>query len=140
MTAWRPHRSSAARLPEGPQYYPDDMVTDVPDPFWRELVREQLLAEAAELPHSIATRVVEGRPRIRREILVERVAEGDGDRSQGREPRELASLFAVSCPRVPMSNFVKVEKNWQRRPDSVANWVPILARFGSRGVRLYCSA
>ncbi|MED5393759.1 MAG: GTPase Era, partial [Actinomycetota bacterium] len=33
------------RLPEGPQYYPDDMVTDVPEAFWvAELVREQLLA------------------------------------------------------------------------------------------------
>ena len=47
-----------ARLPEGPQYYPDDMVTDVPEAFWvAELVREQLLAVARdELPHSIATR------------------------------------------------------------------------------------
>ena len=45
-----------ARLPEGPQYYPDDMVTDVPEAFWvAELVREQLLAVAREeLPHSIA--------------------------------------------------------------------------------------
>ena len=34
-----------SRLPEGPQYYPDDMVTDVPEAFWvAELVREQLLA------------------------------------------------------------------------------------------------
>lgn len=32
-----------SRLPEGPQYYPDDMVTDVPEAFWvAELVREQL--------------------------------------------------------------------------------------------------
>ncbi len=63
------------RLPEGPQYYPDDMVTDVPEAFWvAELVREQLLAVTHdELPHSIATRVTEWEwPRIRCEILVER--------------------------------------------------------------------
>ena len=63
------------RLPEGPQYYPDDMVTDVPEAFWvAELVREQLLAAVRdELPHSIATRVTEWEwPRIRCEILVER--------------------------------------------------------------------
>ena len=57
-----------ARLPEGPQYYPDDMVTDVPEAFWvAELVREQLLAVAREeLPHSIACRVTEWEwPRIR---------------------------------------------------------------------------
>jgi len=55
--------------------YPDDMVTDVPEAFWvAELVREQLLAVTHdELPHSIATRVVEWEwPRIRVEILVER--------------------------------------------------------------------
>ena len=36
------------RLPEGPRYYPEDMVTDVPEAFWvAELVREQLLTGCA---------------------------------------------------------------------------------------------
>ena len=36
-----------ARLPEGPSYFPADVVTDVPDAFWvAELVREQLLIGA----------------------------------------------------------------------------------------------
>ena len=64
-----------ARLPEGPQYFPDDVVTDVPEAFWvAELVREQLLAVTHhELPYAIATRVTEWEwPRIRVEILVER--------------------------------------------------------------------
>ena len=54
----RAGRAPRRRLPEGPQYYPDDMVTDVPEAFWvAELVREQLLAVTREeLPHSIATR------------------------------------------------------------------------------------
>src|SRR5205807_5401936 len=63
------------RLPDGPQLYPDDMVTDVPEAFWvAELVREQLLAVTREeVPHSIAARVTEWEwPRIRVEILVER--------------------------------------------------------------------
>src|SRR5207302_4897314 len=63
------------RLPEGPAYYDDDTVTDVPEAFWvAELVREQLLARVREeLPHSIAARVTEWEwPRIRCEILVER--------------------------------------------------------------------
>ncbi|MGI8756413.1 MAG: GTPase Era, partial [Acidimicrobiales bacterium] len=63
------------RLPEGPSYYPDDMVTDVPEAFWvAELVREQLLAVTRdEVPHSVATRVTEWDwPRVRCEILVER--------------------------------------------------------------------
>ena len=64
-----------SRMPEGPQYFPPDMVTDVPEAFWvAELVREQLLAVTREeLPHSIATRVTEWEwPYIRCEILVER--------------------------------------------------------------------
>ncbi|MGE3621150.1 MAG: GTPase Era, partial [Acidimicrobiia bacterium] len=50
-----------AAMPDGPQYFPDDMVTDVPEAFMvAELVREQLLARTREeLPHSIATRVTE---------------------------------------------------------------------------------
>ena len=63
------------RMPDGPQLYPDDMVTDVPEAFWvAELVREQLLARTQEeLPHSIACRVTEWEwPRIRCEIVVER--------------------------------------------------------------------
>ena len=43
------------RLPEGPQYYPDGVVTDQPETFLAaELLREQLLRVAREeLPHSI---------------------------------------------------------------------------------------
>ena len=63
------------RMPEGPQWYPDDMVTDVPEAFWvAELVREQLLSRTREeLPHAIAVRVTEWEwPYIRCEILVQR--------------------------------------------------------------------
>ena len=50
-----------ARSPEGPQFFPDDVVHDVPEEQWiAELVREQLLAVTRdELPYSIATRVTE---------------------------------------------------------------------------------
>ena len=62
-------------LPEGPQWYPPDAVSDMPEPVWvAELVREQLLRVTRdEVPHSVATRVTEWEwPRIRVEILVER--------------------------------------------------------------------
>ena len=65
----------AARLPEGPKYFPDDEFTDMPEEQWvAELVREQLLAVTRdELPYSIATRVTEWEwPRIRVDIIVER--------------------------------------------------------------------
>ena len=107
-----------ARMPEGPPYYPEDMVSDAADAFWvAELVREQLLAVLRdEIPHSIATRVTEmDWPHVRCEILVERDSQkgivigkkgavikqvGIGARSQLREGTYLDLV-------------VKVSKNWQ---------------------------
>ncbi|WP_334142896.1 GTPase Era [Rhabdothermincola sp.] len=108
------------RLPEGPQYYPDGMVTDVPEAFWvAELVREQLLAATHdELPHSIATRVVEWEwPRIRVEILVERDSQkgiviGRGGSVLKKVGTEVRKQLP---PGAYLELFVKVEKDWQRR-------------------------
>ena len=115
------------RLPPGPQYYPDDMVSDVPDPFWvAELVREQLLAVARqELPHSIATRVTEWEwPRVRCEILVER--ESQKAMVIGKGGENLKKAGTAVRRQLPdgafVELFVKVEKNWQRRPDQVAEF------------------
>ena len=63
------------RLPEGPPFFPPDVVTDTPEALWvAELVREQLLAKTRdELPHAITCRVTEWEwPHIRVEIIVER--------------------------------------------------------------------
>ena len=79
------------RLPEGPQLYPDDMVTDVPEAFWvAELVREQLLAITHdELP------ALDRHPRHRVGVAADprrdpgraRLAEGHRDRPQGVGPQ-----------------------------------------------------
>jgi GTPase len=113
-----------ARSPEGPQFFPDDVVRDVPEEQWvAELVREQLLAVTRdELPYSIATRVSEWEGnRITVEIIVEResqkgmvigkggqVLKQVGERARRQLP-EGTSLFLR----------VKVDKDWQRRPDRV---------------------
>ena len=113
-----------ARLPEGPEWYPPGTVTDVPEAFHvAELVREQLLAITRdELPHSIATRVVEWEwPRIRVEILVER------DSQKGIViGRKGAVLKAVGtavreqlAPGAYLELFVKVDKDWQRQSGSL---------------------
>ncbi|HAZ56620.1 MAG TPA: GTPase Era, partial [Acidimicrobiaceae bacterium] len=108
------------RLPEGPQFYPDDMVTDVPEAFWvAELVREQLLAIVREeLPHSIATRVTEWEwPRIRCEILVER----DSQKGMviGKKGAVLKQVGIAARAQLPEGAFlelvVRVDKDWQRR-------------------------
>lgn len=112
------------RLPAGPQYYPDDMVTDVPEAFWvAELVREQLLAVLEEeLPHSVATRVTEWEwPRIRCEILVER----DSQKGIviGKKGQLLKQVGIGAREQLPEGAYlelvVRVDKSWQRRPKSL---------------------
>ena len=112
------------RLPEGPRYYPDDMVTDVPEAFWvAELVREQLLALVREeLPHSIATRVTEWEwPRIRCEILVERDSQkGIVIGRKGSVLKEVGTKARAQLPDgVFLELFVRVDKDWQRRPGAL---------------------
>ncbi len=112
-----------ARLPEGPAYYPEDQVTDLPDPVWvAELVREQLLwVTRDELPHSIATRVTEwqGR-RIRCEIVVER--ESQKGIVIGKGGDVLKKVGTAARRQLPAGTFlelrVRVDKDWQRRPDA----------------------
>jgi len=108
------------RLPEGPPYYPNDMVADVPEAAWvAELVREQLLAVARdEVPHSIATRVTEWEPpRVRVEILVERDSQkgiviGKG----GAILKQVGIAVREQLPsNTYLELFVKVDKDWQRR-------------------------
>jgi GTP-binding protein Era len=109
-----------ARLPEGPQYYPDDMVTDVPEAFWvAELVREQLLAATREeLPHSIATRVTEWEwPRVRCEILVERDSQkGIVIGKKGAILKQVGIAVRAQMPEgAYLELFVKVAKDWQKQ-------------------------
>lgn len=113
-----------ARMPEGPAFYPDDQVSDLPEEFWvAELVREQLLAETRdELPHSIACRVTEWEwPRIRCEIVVERDSQKGiviGHRGE-RLKRVGESARLQLPPGVYLELHVSVEKDWQRKPDRV---------------------
>jgi GTP-binding protein Era len=113
-----------ARLPEGPQLYPDDMVTDVPEAFWvAELVREQLLAVVRdELPHSVATRVTEWEwPVIRCEILVERDSQkGIVIGRKGSVLKQVGTAVRQQLPEgAYLELFVRVDKDWQRRPKAL---------------------
>ncbi len=115
------------RLPEGPAYFPDDMITDLPEPWMvSELVREQLLHKFRdELPYSIATRVTEWDwPRIRCEILVERESQkGMVIGKKGSVLKEVGSAvrrqLADHGEGVFLELAVKVEKDWQRRSEAL---------------------
>lgn len=113
-----------ARAPEGPAFFPEGTVRDVPEEQWvAELVREQLLAVTRdELPYSIATRVTEWEGnRITVEIVVER----DSQKGMviGRGGNVLKQVGQRTREQLPPDTFlelrVKVDKDWQRRPDRV---------------------
>jgi GTP-binding protein Era len=113
-----------ARMPEGPRYYPEGMVTDVAEAFWvADLVREELLHRVQdELPHSIACRVTEWEwPRVRCEILVERDSQkgiviGKG----GITLKEVGIAVRKQMPPgAYLELFVRVEKRWQHREDAL---------------------
>jgi len=112
------------RAPEGPPMFPIDTVRDVPEEQWiAELVREQLLAVTRdELPYSIATRVSDrDGNRITVEILVER----DSQKGMviGKGASVLKQVGERARLQLPEGTFlelrVKVDKDWQRRPDRV---------------------
>ncbi len=112
------------RLPDGPRYFPDDMVTDVPEAFWvAELVREQLLRRTHdELPHSIAARVTEWDwPLIRCEILVERDSQkGIVIGKKGQVLKEVGMAVRAQLPEgTYLELMVKVDKDWQSRPKAM---------------------
>ncbi|NNN14699.1 MAG: GTPase Era [Acidimicrobiaceae bacterium] len=107
-----------AKMPEGPEMFPSNMLSDTPKQLWvADLVREQLLKVAKEeLPHSIATVVSEwDPPLIRVEILVERESQkpiviGKG----GAVLKEVGTRVRQQLPKgTRIELFVKVDKNWQ---------------------------
>ncbi len=114
----------ASRMPDGPPLFPEDTVRDVPEEQWvAELVREQLLAVTRdELPYSIATRVSEWEgSRITVEIIVER--ESQKGMVIGKGGQVLKRVGEAARRQLPEGTYlelrVKVDKDWQRRPDRV---------------------
>ena len=120
-----------ARLPEGPRYFPEGVVTDQPETvIAAELVREQLLGVAREeLPHSIAVRAEVDEEESRDDLLwlhvdirVERQSQkgiviGRGGavlKEAGTAARQ--QLEALLGVKVHLDIRVRVEKDWQRRP------------------------
>jgi len=120
-------------LPESPQLYPDDMISDEPERVMiAELVREAALEGVRdELPHSIAVLIEDvedeetdqgPRKKIYAEIYVERPSQkaivigkgGSRLRVVGtRARKEIAKLLDA---RVYLDLHVRVAKDWQRNP------------------------
>ncbi|MGI9614966.1 MAG: GTPase Era [Acidimicrobiales bacterium] len=111
-------------MPVGPQWYPEDAVRDTPEPLWvAELVREQLLhVLREEVPHSVATRVVEWEwPRIRVEILVERNSQkGIVIGKKGGVLKTVGERVRHQLPKGAFLELVvAVDENWQHDRDAI---------------------
>ncbi len=110
------------KMPEGPEYYPPEMLSDNEEAQWvAELVREQLLAVLKdELPYSVATRVTEWEwPRVRCEILVERESQkgmviGKGGELLKKVGQKVRSQMKEGAF---IELHVVVDKDWQQKPD-----------------------
>ncbi len=123
-------------LPEGPQYYPEDMVTDQPERLIvAELVREKALGlTREEIPHAIAVDVDEMTTRsngdvyIRATIYVERESQkGIVIGAKGALLKEIGALArkdmeALLGSRVYLDLWVKVKKDWRDRDGILRNF------------------
>jgi GTP-binding protein Era len=116
-------------LPESPQLYPDDVLTDEPEQVLiAELIREAALEGVRdELPHSIAVLVeemqVEGKlTKIYADVYVERdsqksiVIGSKGARLKDVGSKARAEIEQLIGTKVYLDLHVRVAKEWQRDP------------------------
>lgn len=119
----------AKYLPEGPQYYPADQVTDHPEQFvCAELIREKILQLTRdEVPHSIAVTIEDMRVQdngvvyIGAVIFVERESQkgiiigkkGSLLKEIGQQARR--DIEALLGSRTFLELWVKVKKDWRNQ-------------------------
>ena len=120
-------------LPEGPEYFPKDMITDCTETFLlEEIIREKILSLTRfEVPHSVAVIVenleeqIKGLLKIDATLYTEKASQkkiiiGQGGsmlKSIGRIARiEIEKLLGV---KVYLKLFVKVKPNWRDRKQTI---------------------
>ncbi|WP_010540487.1 GTPase Era [Dietzia alimentaria] len=122
----------ATLLPEGPQFYPEDVITEESDESrMSELIREAALEGVRdELPHSIAVSIEEVLPHEGRDdmvdvhavVYVERQSQKSivlgkgGSRMKEVGTQARAGIEELLGTKVYLDLHVKVLKEWQRDP------------------------
>lgn len=120
-------------LEPGPQYYPEDMITDQPERIViTELIREKVLHSTRdEIPHSIAVDIEEivTRPNdtvyVRAVIYVERESQkGIVIGAQGALLKEIGRLARLDIEnllgsKIFLDLWVKVKKDWRNKEGSL---------------------
>ncbi|GAB6189652.1 GTPase Era [Marinitoga arctica] len=123
-------------LPEGPQYYPEDMATDRPLAFMiSELIREKIFhLTSEEIPHSTAVVVEEITNKedlvyIRAEIYVERQSQkGIIIGQKGRMIKKIGMLARKDIEmllddKVYLDLYVKVKDKWRQKDSIIMNTI-----------------
>ncbi len=126
------------RLPEGPKYYPDDMIVDYPERYIvSEIIREKILQlTEEEVPHSVFVEVTEMKERPGNEIIDIRAdiyTEKDSQKGiiiggGGSMLKKIGSLAREDIEKLLGSKvfldiWVKVKKGWRKDENA-------LRRFG----------
>ncbi|MBN6186168.1 GTPase Era [Aneurinibacillus sp. BA2021] len=126
-----------SRLPEGPQYYPADQITDHPERFVvSELIREKILhLTREEVPHSIAVVIEQMKPREENEHLIDIYATIYTERptqkgilvgKQGSMMKEIGMRAREDIERllgtkVYLNLWIKVKKDWRNQENLFKN-------------------
>lgn len=114
-------------MPEGPKYYPDDMITDVQEKFVvSEIVREKALRTLREeIPHGIAVDVIQMKqaPNGTYHIEVDMICEKDSHKGiiigkNGQSLKKIGETARYEIERflrakVNIKIWVKVRKEWR---------------------------
>ncbi|MGL4739682.1 MAG: GTPase Era [Sarcina sp.] len=114
-------------MPEGPKYYPDDMITEIPEKFVvSEIVREKALrCLSEEVPHGIAVDVIQMKQDKsgKYNIEVDLICEKDSHKGIiiGKEGQTLKKIGSAARfelekflrEKVNIKVWVKVRKEWR---------------------------
>jgi GTP-binding protein Era len=118
-----------ALLPEGPQYFPEDMITDQPERFIvSEIIRETVFRNTyQEIPYSVAVSIDEFKEKADRNLIVIRAIihveklsqkgiiigkKGTTLKKIGSDARKEIENFLGA--KVYLECWVNVEKNWSK--------------------------
>ena len=123
-------------LPEGPQLFPEDMITDQPErQIMAEIVREKLLRSLdKEVPHGVAVEITKFSERdngiidLDATIYCERAShKGIIIGKHGDMLKKISTMARTDCEkfmgtRVYLTTWVKVKENWRESAATVANF------------------
>jgi len=121
-------------MPQGPKYYPEDMITDQIEQFIiAELIREKIMyLTREEVPHAVAIEIVQMKKRKNRDLVdinaniyVERDSQKgiiigkNGKRLKEIGKRARKDIEDLLGSQIYLDLWVKVRKDWREKEDAL---------------------